>query len=598
MSEPSFRLRKLPAALSHILSAGRISIPAAVLSVCLPLSVQAAPVLQNAGSLGNQLRQGEARGVHIPELAAPDIAAPAEATQAFRDTSSERITLKQIHLSGAPDSLSVPVEPVLKEYTGKPLSFADLRTLSAKLTRLYRDAGLMAARVIIPQQVIRDGVLSLTVLPGTTDRAVVHNTAPVRDSILTRMVSAATPEGQPVLRRQAERLSLLLNEIPGVEAGVSLKPGGQSGTTAVVVDTRPGQRAGGYVGLDNQGTQSTGRSRLLGGAYVNALLRTGDQLRLDGAVGYEHGGLVNGRLDYSMLVSGYGTRAGMAYSRLDYQYDFMQERFLGYSDDWEMYVSHPLVRTGTAQVNVRASGGQSFLTDKYPQKFSLAGGKEGKKTATTGTLGVAASMATVPGGVTGASVDLTVGRMRYQDETSRFWSGSDVRGTDGHFFTFNYQLQHDQQIYGPLQASVRLTGQETSGNLDGSRKFLLGGPSAVRAYDVGAGAVDRGMVATAEVKATWSLPPVSWIGGSPFVTAGVFYDHGNGQQNRDNESVRGVRLTDKNNVTLAGGGLYVTVGDPGSYAVTATWAHATSGREPISGIRDDDRIWLSAVKTF
>ncbi|MBM2915845.1 ShlB/FhaC/HecB family hemolysin secretion/activation protein, partial [Escherichia coli] len=75
--------------------------------------------------------------------------------------------------------------------------------------------------------------------------------------------------------------------------------------------------------------------------------------------------------------------------------------------------------------------------------------------------------------------------------------------------------------------------------------------------------VDRGMVATAEVKATWSLPPVSWIGGSPFVTAGVFYDHGNGQQNRDNESVRGVRLTDKNNVTLAGGGLYVTVGDPG-----------------------------------
>ncbi len=93
-------------------------------------------------------------------------------------------------------------------------------------------------------------------------------------------------------------------------------------------------------------------------------------------------------------------------------------------------------------------------------------------------------MATVPGGVTGASVDLTVGRMLYQDDTSRFWSGSDVRGTDSHFFTFNYQLQHDQQIYGPLQASVRLSGQETSRNLDASRKFLLGGPSAVRAYDV------------------------------------------------------------------------------------------------------------------
>lgn len=43
---------------------------------------------------------------------------------------------------------------------------------------------------------------------------------------------------------------------------------------------------------------------------MNGLLGTGDQLRLDGTVSYEHGGLVNGRLDYSQLVSGYGTRAG------------------------------------------------------------------------------------------------------------------------------------------------------------------------------------------------------------------------------------------------------------------------------------------------
>lgn len=598
MSEPSFRLRTLPAALSHILSAGRLCVPAAVLSVCLPLTVQAAPALQNAGSLGNQLRQADSRSVHLPELAAPDIAAPAEASPASRDPSSERVTLKHIHLSGAPSPLSVPVEPVLRAYTGKPLSFADLRTLTSELTALYRDAGLMAARVVIPRQVIRDGELSLTVLPGTADRAAVSNTAPVRDGFLTRMVSAATPEGKPVLRKQAERLSLLLNEIPGVKASLSLKPGEKSGTTAVVADVRPGKRTGGYVGLDNQGTQSTGRSRLQGGAYVNGLLGTGDQLRLDGTVGYEHGGLVNGRLDYSQLVSGYGTRAGAAYSRLDYQYDFMQERFQGYSDDWEVYVTHPLVRTGSAQVNLRASAGQSFLTDKYPQKFSVSNGQEGKKTATTGTLGVAGSVATTPGGVTGGGVDVTVGRMRYQDETSRFWSGSDVRGTDGSFFTLNYQVQHDQQIYGPLQASVRLTGQETSGNLDTSRKFLLGGPSAVRAYDVGAGAVDRGVVATAEVKATWSLPSASWAGGSPFVTAGAFYDHGNGQQNRDNVSKSGLRLTDKNEVNLGGGGLFVTVGDPGNYVVTATWARAATGKDPVSGVRDDDRIWLSAVKTF
>ncbi|MCZ6444508.1 hypothetical protein O5268_23230 [Escherichia coli] len=35
------------------------------------------------------------------------------------------------------------MEPVLKKYTGKSLTFGDLRTLSAELTKQYRDAGLM-----------------------------------------------------------------------------------------------------------------------------------------------------------------------------------------------------------------------------------------------------------------------------------------------------------------------------------------------------------------------------------------------------------------------------------------------------------------------
>ncbi|RDP83836.1 ShlB/FhaC/HecB family hemolysin secretion/activation protein [Escherichia coli] len=597
MPVSSFHLRRLPAVVHHILSVSRFSFPVMMLSACLPVMGQAAPLLPDAGTLGNQARQTAPRAIQIPELSPPDIASPAEGSPARRDNASaERVTLKNIRLSGAPESPAVPIDAVLHEYTGRPLSFSDLRALTATLTGLYRDAGLMAARVIIPRQVIRDGELSLTVLPGWTDKTSLNNTSPVRDSMLSRLADTSLPEGGLVQRDRVERLALLLNEQPGVDASVSLAPGEKNGTTSAVIDARPGQRVGGYIGLDNQGSPSTGRSRVLAGVYANSLLGMGDQLRLDGTLGYEHGGLVNGRLDYSQLISGYGTRAGAAYSRLDYQYDFMQQSFLGYSDSWEAYVTHPLVRTGKAHVNLTASAGQSFLTDKYPGVFALMG-KEGKKTASTGTLGVAGSMASVPGGVTGAGMSLTLGKMRYRDDTARFWSSSDIRNTEGSFVTFNYQVQHEQQIYGPLYASASLSGQETSTNLDASRKFLLGGLSAVRAYDVGAGSVDRGLVATAELKGTWSLPATSWSGGSPFVTVGMFYDHGQGQQNRNNTAA-GIRLTDKNEVKLGGGGLYATVGDPGNYALTATWARAASGKDPVSGVRDDNRVWLSAVKTF
>ncbi len=102
MSEPFFRLRGSLPRVSRCWSTAASPFPAAVLSVRLPLSVQAAPVLQNAGSLGNQLRQEESRSVHIPELAAPDAASSAETAQPFRDASSERVILKHIRLSGAP----------------------------------------------------------------------------------------------------------------------------------------------------------------------------------------------------------------------------------------------------------------------------------------------------------------------------------------------------------------------------------------------------------------------------------------------------------------------------------------------------------------
>lgn len=597
MPVSSFRLRRLPAVVQHILSVSRLSFPLMMMSACLPVTGQAAPALPDAGMLSNQTGQTLSREIQIPELSSPDLSFPAADSPAVRERNpSSLVTLKHIRLTGAPESPSVPVDAVLQKYTGRPLSFSDLRTMTASLTRLYRDAGLMVARVIIPPQVIRNGELSLTVLPGRADRTSLSNTSPLRESMLTRLSETTLPEGSTIMRDRVERLALLLNEQPGVDASVSLRPGEKNGTTTVRVEARPGKRFGGYIGLDNQSAPSTGRSRVLAGVYANSLLGMGDQLRLDGSLGYEHGGLVNGRLDYSQLISGYGTRAGMAYSRLDYQYDFVQQSFRGYSDTWEAYVIHPLVRTGQTQVNLRASAGQSFLTDKYPGAFAQAG-TEGRKSASTGTLGVAGSMVSVPGGVTGASLSVTAGKMHYRDDTARFWSGSDIRGTEGSFVTFNYQLQHEQQIYAPLSGYVSLRGQETSTNLDASRKFLLGGPSAVRAYDVGAGAVDRGLIATAELKTTRTLPAMSWTGGSPFVTVGMFYDYGQGEQNRDNTAA-GVRLTDKNEVKLGGGGLYVTVGTPGNYAVTATWAHATSGKDPVSGVRDDDRIWLSAVRTF
>ncbi|EII7450781.1 ShlB/FhaC/HecB family hemolysin secretion/activation protein, partial [Salmonella enterica subsp. enterica serovar Newport] len=234
--------------------------------------------------------------------------------------------------------------------------------------------------------------------PGKYDNASLSNTGTLRNPQATRMVSSLAPAGSVVTKAGLERMALVLSEVPGVNAQVALKSGSLRGTSAPDVTLTPGKRFGGYVGLDNQGDPTTGRSRVMAGMYANELLGYGDQLRVDLLDAYEKSNLFNGSIDYSLLAGGYGTRVGANYSHLNYHYNFRQLGFNGYSDNWSLYVTHPWIRTARARVDVRAEGGQQSLTDKYPAGLYGSTGAEGRKQVSLGSLSVAGSVADVPGG--------------------------------------------------------------------------------------------------------------------------------------------------------------------------------------------------------
>ncbi|WP_249265900.1 ShlB/FhaC/HecB family hemolysin secretion/activation protein [Salmonella enterica] len=410
------------------------------------------------------------------------------------------------------------------------------------------------------------------------------------------------PAGAVVKTTNLERLALLMNEVPGVDAQVSLQSGSLPGTTSPDITLKPGKQFGGYVGLDNQGDPTTGRSRVMAGVYANDLLGFGDQFRVDLLDAYEKSNLFNGGLDYSLLAGGYGTRVGVNYSHLNYHYNFLREGYNGYSDNWSLYVTHPWIRTARARVDVRADVGQQFLTDKYPASLFMGVGEEGRKRATLGSLRLSGSVAGVTGGITGFSVQGTAGSLDYRNDLSRLINFSDELGSSGQFARLNWGLNHDQQIWGPFSVYAGLNGQLANHNLDSSQKFLLGGPGAVRAYDTGTGSVDNGTVATGEVRWKHGIPQTrwtAWAGAAPSVTVAAFYDQGWGQQYAQNRSqTGGGKITSENHVNLAGAGLYTTVADAGNYALTLTWAHRTGDADPVSGLADRDRFWVSAVKSF
>ncbi|ECL8858963.1 ShlB/FhaC/HecB family hemolysin secretion/activation protein [Salmonella enterica] len=567
------------------------------LIVCTGVQAAVVPSAPGAGALGNQLRQESVRTPAAPVSAPLVLPEEGQARHALSADNHTTVSVKRVVFTGNPPGLKglseADLQRELAADLNRPQTFAGLEAMAQKITALYRHHGLLVARAVLPPQTVKDGVLTIRIIPGRYDGAHISNTSSVSTAVAQRLVSTTTPQGDVVTRKQLEREALLLGEIPGVNARVAMKTGSQQGTTTPDITLTPGQRFGGYVGLDNQGDPTTGRSRVMLGGYANNLLGLGDQLRVDLLDAYEKSDLFNGSLDYSLLAGGgYGTRVGVNYSHLNYHYNLSGLGFNGYSDNWGLYVTQPWIRTSRARVDVRLDGGQQFLTDTYPDELGVMAGK-GRKQVSSGALTLTGSVADLPGGVTGFGITGTTGNVDLRNGTARLWNQN-----SGQFSRLNYQLNHDQQVWGPFSVYAGVNGQMTNNNLDASQKFLMGGPSAVRAYDIGDGSVDQGVVGTAEVRSHWSLPALAWLGNAPGLTLATFYDQGWGEQWRNNDNGRGGRLADSNNLNLAGAGLYATVADAGNYALTMTWAHRTGNADPNAVHDDHDRFWVSAVKTF
>ncbi|HEC8062274.1 TPA: ShlB/FhaC/HecB family hemolysin secretion/activation protein [Salmonella enterica subsp. enterica serovar Potsdam] len=560
------------------------------------------PPPTGGGQLNNQLRQQDRNVLLAP--VAPSVSFPTDERGSIRLPAGDaRITLTRVMFTGdvpvpgLKGSSAAALQAVVAPWTGRSLTFSDLQAMTEAVTRHYRDQGALLARAILPPQTVKDGVLTVQVVAGKYDSASVSNTSHLKTSQAMRMVSAAAPAGSVVTRSGLERMALLLAEVPGISSQVALKSGSLPGTSSAEVALTPGQSVGGYVGLDNMGDQTTGRSRVMAGLYANELMGYGDRLRVDLLDAYEKSDLFNGSLDYSLLAGGYGTRFGASYSHLNYHYTFLQQGFSGYSDNWGVYGLHPLVRSGTARVDLRADVGQQFLTDKYPSALYDAE-HEGRKRVSLVSLSVTGSVASVPGGVTGFGLKGTTGSTDYRTPLSRSLSFSRELGTSGQFSRLNWDLNHQQALWGPFSAYAGLTGQLANHNLDSSQKFLLGGLGAVRAYESGTGSVDYGTVGSLEVRWEHGFPWLVRAGGNPSVTVAGFYDQGWGEQYADNHNrVSGGKITPDNRVNLSGAGLYTAVADAGNYALTLTWAHRTGAAAP-SGPSDRDLFRVSAVKTF
>ncbi|WP_235212757.1 ShlB/FhaC/HecB family hemolysin secretion/activation protein [Burkholderia paludis] len=442
---------------------------------------------------GATMRDVETSRPALPPEAAPDLEiVPSESAAQPQPAAGPRIAVRAFDVSGNTVFDTATLQALVAGLAGDSLTFADLQSAAERITAYYRERGYVLARAYLPKQDIENGVVRIEVAEGRYGKIEIQNQSRVIAAVLRQPLAALHP-GDVVRGSSLERSLLLLDDLAGVGARGTLRPGEAPGTTDLVVDAERGPPASGSLEFDNYGGVSTGRYRVTGSIDVNAPLRLGDRLSLRGLVSDERQRY--SRAAYQVPVGPASTRVGVAYSSLNYRVAgrFADVELSGRASVQTVYVAQPLVRARDLSVTAQVQYENKNLHDTYGMvslvndknvglwTFGLSGNGQ------DGWLG---------GGRTGFSVMFGVGRLRSSD----LLQANPLTNTIGSFKKLNLDLQRIQALGGRFQLYGQVGAQLASRNLDSSEQFSLGGPYGVRAYALGEGSGDQGWQASAELR--------------------------------------------------------------------------------------------------
>lgn len=435
---------------------------------------------------------------------------------------SVTFTLGTLSISGA--SVFSP-EELLGPYTslyGQRVSFGQIQTIAAEITKKYREAGYTLSRVVIPPQeldpqratvrliVIEGFVSSIKVEPASPDDAsfipaVLRRTEGMREKILAT---------KPFRQAAFEREMLLLQDIPGLKIASRFEPSKDvhGGTDLILTAGRKALEL--RLGGGNTGTKSAGPVMVSVDASVSTF-----PLGAKTTISY---GQAEPAWEYNywqanqsyMLPSGLSFYAsyGQSYSPSP-DTDFA--RLFNYqtqSQYGSFGASYPFIRTRdmnlsmALDMNFRNSqgdlAGQRFTRDRLR---SLSGS-------------INFDIADEWGGVSQAILTYTQG-LPWFDATDKTRDSSNPLAP-AIFSKWSLYLSRNQQLPQGFSVFLAAQGQVSDNYLSSYNQYSLGGLQFGRGYDPGVINGDRGFGASAELR--WTKFLVDGVSLQPF----TFVDYG------------------------------------------------------------------------
>src|SRR5258708_21785086 len=145
-----------------------IGLTAIVLVAAPALAQQALPGPAQPGQLQERFRPGPAAP---PSGAAPSTPVPVE--PAPPGAEATRFRLSEIRLTGVTVYSEEALRPLYADLLGTEVSLAQMIDVANRLTARYRQDGYILSQIIVPEQQIENGIVSLVAVEGFVDKVTI-----------------------------------------------------------------------------------------------------------------------------------------------------------------------------------------------------------------------------------------------------------------------------------------------------------------------------------------------------------------------------------------------------------------------------------------
>lgn len=476
-----------------------------------------------------------------------------------------------------------------------------IETVADTITRYYRERGFILAKTYIPEQRVRDGIVTLTLLLGDLGEVVVLNNKKYRESTIKSIFDPVL--SQPVTAKAIEERLFFVNDMPGLSAQAYFEPGSQVGDTRLNINVVNERTFSGNARIDNHGSSSTGEYRLYTDGYWHNPAGIGDQLHIGVLGTFEPSNSLYGSIHYGLPLFNPRAKFTIGGSTNDFVSDSLTGITLtGTSVVYDATLNYILMRSRVK--NYSAELRLSNVSSDIEEKSGLLSLDEDELDDTVRNLDMVFNFdvlleswrAMHQGGVRLTYGDFVKGRGVFQEENPLS-------------FALNYSLIKFLKV--PFtdansRVQLKLAGQYSDAALPSTSQFALTGPTKMRAFDINQYNADVGAYVAAE-----------WIFNGPgfldFNVAGetlsdmvqpyVFWEGGYG------DTKDGGRLATKPNAASSPEqpGSWARMSDIGiglrfsfrnSFRANFSYAHATSYENDLGPITEENLQDLEDRRKF